>query len=372
MDPAAGINAELVRVILLRLPLRSLFRMKCVSREWNSLVSDPSFAWDYRTVAPPPFAGYVLQADENPAYGQLRFVAASDGFKHPNPVHSFDRKRCRSAPCKVTILASSGGLLLCSKKSHSYFVCEPLTRRWRGLPPPPDRPPSLEVGFLHREDPPLRPRSASSPPIRSYRVVRLFYHSPTAMAVETYSSETGEWMASVVPSHQPYSSFRMWPGNAAVAVGATLHWLAIQFEVLTYDADEGSVGWVKLPPAEDGQMGMSLAVAGGRLSCCYKDKLGFDLWLLEDTAGSGRWEHRHRVQLCNVEGEAWEEDDRCPRDTYVRGFHPEDHRVAVLDGPSKLLEYDLVGGTTRVLRDTNEWQHQVLPYFLPSWYFLGV
>ena len=52
---------ELIREILLRLPVRSVLRFKCVCKSWLSLISDPQFAISHYDLAAAPSHRLLLR-----------------------------------------------------------------------------------------------------------------------------------------------------------------------------------------------------------------------------------------------------------------------------------------------------------------------
>lgn len=154
--------------ILYRLPVKSVFKFKSVSKYWLSLISDPVFARSYfsrrititnyrkkewtilyhydgtRDIPQEDYWLRVLDRGQptfkSPSF-TLSFFSEEFNFKLPcfNPRYTHEGIRDDGkAPARV--LAVSNGLLLsvASRTWHDcYYVCNPLTKQWSALPKPP-------------------------------------------------------------------------------------------------------------------------------------------------------------------------------------------------------------------------------------------
>ncbi|GJU18675.1 F-box protein-like protein [Tanacetum coccineum] len=186
-------NDILTDVIFPRLPVRLLIRFKCVSKQWQSLISDQRFT-PLRTFNPP--RGLFLQRISTDVAVSTRaeydFVPF-DSIKTP-PFRTLDFHE-NVMNSDVIILHSSNGLMLCyrlhvSKESEfnaTYYVYNPTTKQVATLPTCQDcdriqRPSGVILIF---------------DPLKSshYRVVfvRGYNDSNDIYSIEIYSSETRIW-----------------------------------------------------------------------------------------------------------------------------------------------------------------------------------
>ncbi|KAK6121896.1 hypothetical protein DH2020_044357 [Rehmannia glutinosa] len=148
---------DLLKEILLRLPIKSLIRFKLVSKQWHSLITNPRFC-------------------RNPPLRKLKF------FKDPKGIR---------------IVHSCNGLLLCSSfqardNNRTYYVYNPTTNKFSALPKP-----AVGGGISAKID----GMSLAFDPTKSpyYKVVcvqRLGLHmvGGNLYQFEVYSSETGSWI----------------------------------------------------------------------------------------------------------------------------------------------------------------------------------
>ncbi|KAK6130029.1 hypothetical protein DH2020_036215 [Rehmannia glutinosa] len=118
---------DLFREIFLRLPFRSLVRMKSVCKNWNSIISDLN-------VNSP--AGLFFQySDVNTCYAYVPFSRQIKG--RPPFVNQINKYIKDSSG--IRILQSCNGLMLCrsdraSKNHRKYYICNPTTKEYSTLP----------------------------------------------------------------------------------------------------------------------------------------------------------------------------------------------------------------------------------------------
>ncbi|KAF1877694.1 hypothetical protein Lal_00040412 [Lupinus albus] len=121
----------LVHEILLRLPVKSLLRFKCVSKQWLALISEPYFCNShtlrlYRTSRVfPSSILHALSDSRNCQVIPLKTINVSDSFKFHNV----------NVPIGM-VIQSSNGLLLIQRitldgdeAEVEYFVCNPTTNK---------------------------------------------------------------------------------------------------------------------------------------------------------------------------------------------------------------------------------------------------
>ncbi|KAF7154383.1 hypothetical protein RHSIM_Rhsim01G0014900 [Rhododendron simsii] len=142
ISPAAELlatNLDLLTEILLRLPVLSTIRFKCVSKHWLSLLSDSQFAANHSTQNPRPSSISDLYFNIPQT---LNFVSL---HRHNLPSLSF-LNGVREGFRTIMVAHSCNGLLLCyirrmmSIDRHvvqyniAFIVCNPTTKKYTLLP----------------------------------------------------------------------------------------------------------------------------------------------------------------------------------------------------------------------------------------------
>ena len=119
--------------VLTRLPVKHLFRFKCISKSWNSLISS-DFKSNRKlniifTHCKSFFSALIHDNDNNKNdddYGNLHFSNLNHPFKL-NPAH---RDTC------VSVIDSCNGILLISDSSNeTMFLYNPANNDHRLIPP---------------------------------------------------------------------------------------------------------------------------------------------------------------------------------------------------------------------------------------------
>ncbi|CAL5368053.1 unnamed protein product [Camellia sinensis] len=231
----------ILQEILLRLPLKSLFKFKCVSKNWFSRISDPFFSRLYvsrklNSPSLPPFRllyRYVYVSHFPQILNRLSPDSPRVYPSHNFSVLSLSTFREYQQDDQYKILASSNGLLLfCSLKSRLlYYVSDPVTKQWVCLPNPNTplrhrRRVFVNEGFIALSD--------HNNLITSYKVVRLQWHSweSSNLNFETYSSETGEWDAYRLSCSQPV---RLLKKGCPFVYNGAVHWFCYRNRILAFD-----------------------------------------------------------------------------------------------------------------------------------------
>ncbi|EEF41742.1 F-box protein At5g07610 [Ricinus communis] len=191
----AGIEDLLIE-ILLRLPVKTLLKFKCVSKQWNSLISSSYFSISHTRLR----CTYSTPAALLLNKGSTRFyVIYLNSFTRGNFAHFFEFFK----GSQLQILQSCNGLLLCRSsmlKDHNliggfvYFVCNPTTKQSKRI----CYPVSLEQKFKTRY---LMSVSLAFDPKMSphYKIVFIFElrKNKETHVVETYvySSKNDSWVS---------------------------------------------------------------------------------------------------------------------------------------------------------------------------------
>ncbi|KAK9284955.1 hypothetical protein L1049_024137 [Liquidambar formosana] len=140
VDQAALISADILRMIFLLLPRKSILMLQLVCKYWYHIVSDPLFIRNYRAKHTSLF-GFFYPTSLVPPIAFIPFsrtatlftqVACIGGTIVPPNHH-------------ITLLDSCNGLLIChffklsgpNAGTSAYIVCNPITWQQSRLPPPP-------------------------------------------------------------------------------------------------------------------------------------------------------------------------------------------------------------------------------------------
>ncbi|XP_050222882.1 uncharacterized protein LOC126672980 [Mercurialis annua] len=187
--------------ILYKLPQNLIHRCKSVCKLWLSLVSRPCFPAQYLlrtelTPPPNPTVYFFMYRSTNFTTFPLRHATYDDHHKSwslDSPALSFAFLPLpEPAP---RLLCTSNGLALCTTSYDCecvYYVCNPITKHWLTLPPPPTCTTFALVGLVsygHH----FKVVRLVSPCTYTYRMTRIITSSFNA---ETFDSRTNLWKVS--------------------------------------------------------------------------------------------------------------------------------------------------------------------------------
>lgn len=308
---------DVLAEILLRLPLDSVARSRCVSKNWCAAIADGYLRRRLRLhmsmICSPDDDGDALGGGggSRPVYacaGEGRRLEARDlGFF---PLHD-----------SVIFCDGCNGLLLCrAPGALEFYVVSPVTRSWAALPRP-----AKEARLSVLAFDPL----GCSP--QHYHVINFTGWRDRGAAVEVFSSETRAWAARDVEfGGVPAGSL----SGSVHCHGAAVYFLASDPDcVVRMDLAAGlACTVIDLPEPADGDG--RIAHSGGRLHYFCSDGGLLKVWSLDDDRPRQRWRLKHAVRVSDVV-------DGGGGEVRFLAMHPEKEAVVYIWSPWKVVEYDL-------------------------------
>ncbi|XP_062213247.1 uncharacterized protein LOC133914110 [Phragmites australis] len=270
-----AIRAPLADVLrehaLVHLPPAAAARLRLVHPSWAHSLASPLFAVAH-AAATRRISGLFA-----PSTGLLPFDGADTV---PSPSLAF-----LPTSSGLTVLSSSHGLACCfSLADDAYFVCNPATASWAGVPSPPHRTlprPAIVVVF-----------DASVCNFRGdYTLVCAFESAPGSgtYCFAVFTSGTGAWWVAdaVAPAEGLVPA-------SGVAAGGTAWWRTSIGTAVGYNPVTGRVELV-MCPSDSGQW--EIGSAAGRLHCAVRDDGDVVVFRLD---GHGGWEEAARVAVADI------------------------------------------------------------------------
>ncbi|CAK7339005.1 unnamed protein product [Dovyalis caffra] len=272
-----GGNQDILTEILLRIPAKSLFKFKCVSKQWLSVISDPKFCLSHtrHKLSRYPTPNALLLKNQYSSSPEFQVVPLKDATKVPFLDYL-------NVP-RIKIERSCNGLLLCSSASflktgerlknelgvegvpvppanlvdHSsyvingddlgrrYFICNPTTREFKRLPFPsyilipelllPHYPWLFYPWIFLAFDPMKSPY---------YKIILLRMMSKTEIGIDVYSSKTESWTRAPTLFERP---LRMFSYDGIFCNGA-IYWYSKAATSVYFDVDSETVKKIAMPP----------------------------------------------------------------------------------------------------------------------------
>ncbi|KAI3446042.1 hypothetical protein Pfo_002707 [Paulownia fortunei] len=366
--------------IFQRLPMNSVFRSKCVSKRWLSLISDPLFAQSYASRQQSlsrPFAlfyiGFIPGSEHPCEIGPYCPPFEPESLTFPLNFFTTELQKRQKETCALQLIGSSSDLLLFSgldqSSSDSYCVCNPLTFQWITLPQPPRRRARYPVvGFMVEGD-------------GTFWVVQILppkFPSSRLLVFQVYCSGRGKWCSKKVACPRQFESF--WAKTTVVYQGIIL-WM-VNNGLLAFDPKTTLIGVIDLPTVEMGRFGVSC----GRLhyyevSSYYPSEPMENpilrVWMMINFEG-GEWVLQHSIRYDHL----WSSDESLKQflllpntEKYFRwvSSHPIDSEIVFLKCDGQLVTCKMSSACLEVLPcDTKqgifyrlEWD--VIPLVFKPW-----
>ncbi|XP_052195274.1 F-box protein At5g07610-like isoform X2 [Diospyros lotus] len=233
-------NDDLLAEILVRTPLKSLMRFKCVSKHWSSLIAARHFGLLHTLRRPNSKPSGLLLRHKPSLYtaataadSDFELVPLNSGLSRAPPFTSFSFIGDDPSGSGAKILQSCNGLLLCGSFPYTigtrriYYIVNPTTKRYIELDPPlEDGGSTAFLGVNLAFDPSKSPH---------YKVVcvQITLRSLYNYRIWIYSSKTRSWKISMesftAPFDMVFTEGVFWDG--------AIHWINPCGASLCFDAD---------------------------------------------------------------------------------------------------------------------------------------
>ncbi|KAL5728356.1 hypothetical protein ACHQM5_001449 [Ranunculus cassubicifolius] len=368
--------------ILLRLPMKALFRCKFLSKKWNHFITyDTFFHQNYisrlKDGSPLMLGFFFHGAHGNQSYNvgedKVHFLptclegsklkSQNKSWGAPSLPDKFDESLCFLCDGNVFIVASSNGFLLCCLEEYfptSYYVCNPITKEWVSLPKSKMTSRYVPTGFICEGNYPCLK-------LVHYKVVRGLWPHPRVfsnnLTIEIFDSISFEWK--VVHVTHP-SSFHLHFHNPCVIINrGKVHWLAYtdaRFRCcLVYNQKKEGLQLIQVPgekQVSNDQFGES----DGYVIYARHDTNDLEIWLLREIdEWRKEWSLKYRVSLGTPMENYPEVFLGCHKNFKITRFHPRKPSIIFIwNNNQKLTCYDVENSSMEVVGDYSTQAKEIL------------
>lgn len=316
-------DQDLLLLILLRLPIRSLLKFKSVSKRWLSLISNPHFSHRRSSSHPPAPSGIFLPRPCPNFSPEYDFLSLSTNSPRA-PFESIDFTERKQGTGTVQILQSCNGLVLCgsTNRNHSrrdYYVCNPTTKQFTTLP-------ELRTGTIFGLNLAFDPSRSSNYKVVCVRDSDSFANN---YQIEIYSSRTGPWR----PCQGVFAAPISMRFHDGVYWNGAVHWISTWENCLYFDLREERLHELPMPRVPDGWEERRTVYAGNcggrlRLIEVYDPRgLQFNVYEMEDDRSG--WFVKYRIDLHCVS--AAFPEVICSEENLELGLFPKFSVLAIID-----------------------------------------
>ncbi|XP_057753231.1 F-box/kelch-repeat protein At3g23880-like [Arachis stenosperma] len=279
---------ELIHRILLRVPIRHLARLRCVSKLWCSLISDPDFAEFHFHHSPASTNACFLI--KYPTKAQFVYLDDNDASQK-EMCPPFKKK----PPSDFAVLGSCRGFILLYRHPHFLVVWNPLTgfskrisyshlspsHKYRGIKLPYCAR-LLGFGYDASQD--------------DYLLLVTWCHCDRQYHLDCLSLRTNSWINLNAALSNPFLVLDSY--SCGVFLNGAIHWLsfpltAYKDAILIFDTKERTFSMMSAPE----QLVMSLclfsglALLGGCLALYYHNhgSCNTDIWVMKEYKVHSSW-----------------------------------------------------------------------------------
>lgn len=294
---------DIIHEILLCLPVKILTKFRLVCKQWNSLISRPSFQQDhYRFHQRNPLLvtvkreyGYHLIS----TYNNIKGASCSRGTSKNinikqglNLLNRFSVANPASLSSRTSRIQSCLGLVcVASIYEHILFVCNPSTGEQIILPPTLEPSKCIGFGYSHST--------------KEFKVVKFYCTLKSfgrTIGCKVFTLGSGEWREARSP---PFETLRVCFGVAPFLQGAfhLLHCIGSDYSITAFDIDTEE--YIRFPTPENyntddicpfGSI-QTLSELGGSLSLIGKHGNFLEVWLVKDY-NNGKWVKEYIIDFC--------------------------------------------------------------------------
>ncbi|XP_022874632.1 F-box/kelch-repeat protein At3g23880-like [Olea europaea var. sylvestris] len=284
-EPSVNLPQAMITEILLRLPVKSLLKFRCVSKSWLSLISSPRFIKTH----------FEISTDNN-IYYHNKLIFNSDSAFHilhtcsfypeidENPImDTVPIYNPLSNPQRlVRIVGSCNGLICVVLEPGIVTIFNPTTRKSRKLPiSGTSNSHAKEYGFGYDE-------SNDDYKVVEFSWTTLIISAEFENEVKVYSSKTNSWRTINGPAGFVVS-------DCSVFVNRAIHWKLypngnpMDWSIIAFNVTTDRYKMVAKPKYETGLVNSLLVVSAGQLcvSCLYFTHE--DIWEMKEYEVEESW-----------------------------------------------------------------------------------
>ncbi|CAL5199644.1 unnamed protein product [Lathyrus oleraceus] len=284
------LNSDIIFDILSRVPAKPLLGMKCISRRWQTIISNRLFIKAQLQKAELVLNGFIVQ-DGNMLSKQDVKTVSYIPVETKNEARVVHQKVFSFLPEEVLVLASCKGIVCCRSRLPSpnpmLYLCNPLIREWIQLKCPIrcDVIDSIALVFDFEPSKFKLVRLKRFEKINYKEVWEEEQESETEegsffFTFELYSSETKTWRRSAETCDCNHDLIK----NKGVYIGGVVHWLTEGDKIITFNVEKELCLLISVPVPASEFRSVPEACIGeheGKLHYVQVSEKGLHVWYLD-------------------------------------------------------------------------------------------
>lgn len=292
---------ELITEILLRLPVKTVLRCKCVCKSWLSLISHPDFGTSHCQLAASPPTNRLVFLDnffDVPKILSIDFDASLNHHSSYSSLLTLHFLHLRSC-CEIVSSCRGFLLLTCDK---DFYIWNPSTGVLKYTPV------SVSPTTMASNDHTLRLLYGFGydPSTDDYLVVlgsfkHTIHPADSSIDLAIFSFRANQWKQILRASHFPYRIIDtcVYPG-VGLLLNHVIHWLVCNYETLRYviiafDLKEMTISEIALPDESIftirniSSIECDLLELGGLISAYNVKYYTIQIWVLQEYKVHSSW-----------------------------------------------------------------------------------
>ncbi|GAU14506.1 hypothetical protein TSUD_250480 [Trifolium subterraneum] len=289
---------EVIMEILLRLPVKSLLRFRCVCKSWHSLIShDSHFATSHFQLSASP-TNRIILLDSYPP--NILSIDIDSSLNHSANdaslnLHFLSYRPQIGGSCR-------GFLFLLHNYFYEWYLWNPSTGVHKQIPTSP-----ILIEYDHYNFGKMLSAFTYNPSTDDYLIVLGTYKynrdiNPVydSIDLEVFSLRANDWKQIEVGSHLPYSPIASSDGTITVGLffHASIHWLVNNYDtkrnvVIALDLKDMTMSEMTLPDYFSSHLDLDcdLFVFGGRIGAWIveQEMQTVEIWVMQEYALHSSW-----------------------------------------------------------------------------------
>ncbi|MED6215723.1 hypothetical protein PIB30_000729 [Stylosanthes scabra] len=296
---------ELIQKIFLMVPAKQLGRLRCVSKLWQSLISDPHFAhshFNLHSSTPSPSCLFVK------AYTEAYFVhldplinVSSESASVTEISLPFKKKKASD----FSLMGCCRGFVLLNQQRHFLVVWNPLTGSSKRISYSHIASRSKIPGFMFPTDAILYGFGYDDSQ-DDYLVVLAWLDNSTQQHLDCFSLRANSWISlDSALSALPKPSVPCYWESCGLFLNGAIHWLSFPLRsyidaILVFDLKERSFSKISIPE-QIVRCSTNLIVLGECLALVIRENHKSYIWVMKEYKVQSSWTLMYEIPYCNSE-----------------------------------------------------------------------
>lgn len=299
--PTTNFCSDLLIEVLPRLPVKTLLKFRCVSKEWRFLIDSPKFASLHLTLCSSNSQNARLFVMEDKRVPR-NYMSTQCLIRHCDTYSKTCEFALPKDCARLCPMCYLNGLVLFSRVSNyddkivGFIMWNPSIRKSIEIPLPPSSSllyiGDMRVVFIDAD-------GAGN----DYKMVVIPFHHLTlqnilsTVAIEVYSFNTGSWRSSSIDTKSVVNLVLR--HTTVVSLNGAVHWIGYVdgFRIVAFDVRSDVFHYFSLPGGRDFSYCGTLFVLGESLALLDIESKCHYIWVMKQYGMAESWVHQFKIDV---------------------------------------------------------------------------